>query len=697
MHVKLLEFLIDANQRIHQGLSLRYINTYDLKIVYNFDWSVFLLSPEEQAQSNGFSFLQQLRQQSGPQPPQLQQRQDNTTEASSVSRLAKFRQSSGLLVGSEDAGDSDIAERIDGRDAMINQLLSTGAILMRQGVFALPKLAWTQEEHPDEARVLEMTGFLLDAYHKDAWWWEVFEMWRKLMLAGAILLIPAENGRQIAFALFITMIALFVSLRTSPYIHENLLKLHLMSLSVQCITLFYALLLEVEDLSSVAQVCVDGTEGTCSQQDVYDVIMETVLSLLQAAVFVLPCWLALRDNGVFDALRKTAQQRFKTLHKWARVLIPCMKFTAQQTHKERWPLGFALETRKTGLRTPTPKQGYGTRKRSPEVPCKDLKSVESRQTGSVLAPRTQTRADRSLREAGSGVGAAASSHSVDEIVVQVEEMQDTRPAETVTISMHGSRARPRNLAQPTASTRISQDMGSQTSGEDVEGVEKARLAAMLKEFGLHRDADKIASVGLEQPSDLAYFTEERIKDLPGLTRLCKGKLVALAEYFAAGESTDDSGGEKERVEGHSSRIPFSRRNRPGERRGGCASLEQTLGTHKIDDKMHASQDRDESVCCHATPILSHTIPAVMDMAGVADHSTMEGSQASNQNARTRAETGAFSPAQAHPRSVLGAMPANATTSPFLHFDEDGTSFSGIAPAGLSSVLRTHRPFAMHTD
>ena len=28
----------------------------------------------------------------------------------------------------------------------------------------------------------------IDAYHKDAWWWEVFEMWRKLMLAGVRML-----------------------------------------------------------------------------------------------------------------------------------------------------------------------------------------------------------------------------------------------------------------------------------------------------------------------------------------------------------------------------------------------------------------------------------------------------------------------------------------------------------------------------
>merc|ERR1740138_1270696 len=102
-----------------------------------------------------------------------------------------------------------------------------------------------------------MIGFLLDAYHKEAWGGEIFEMWRKFMLAGAIILIPTEGGKQIAFALLISTICLYTSLRTSPYVIENLLKLHIMSLTAQCITLFYALLLAIQDLSSVTEVCAD--------------------------------------------------------------------------------------------------------------------------------------------------------------------------------------------------------------------------------------------------------------------------------------------------------------------------------------------------------------------------------------------------------------------------------------------------------
>ena len=125
------------------------------------------------------------------------------------------------------------------------------------------------------------------------------------MLAGAIILIPTGGGKQIAFALLISTICLYTSLRTAPYIEENLLKLHIMSLTAQCITLSYALLLEIQDLSSVAEVCEDGKQ--CNQQSISDHVMESLLSVLQISVFVLPVGLLLRDRGVFNAVGKAFQ------------------------------------------------------------------------------------------------------------------------------------------------------------------------------------------------------------------------------------------------------------------------------------------------------------------------------------------------------------------------------------------------------
>jgi len=115
---------------------------------------------------------------------------------------------------------------------------------------------------------------------------------------GAIILIPTEGGKQIAFAVLISTISLYVSLRTCPYIRENLGKLHVMSLTAQCITLFYALLLEVQELTSETLSC---SGGTCKRK-ISDLIMDYLLTGLQVSVFLLPCLLLIRDRGGFHAM-----------------------------------------------------------------------------------------------------------------------------------------------------------------------------------------------------------------------------------------------------------------------------------------------------------------------------------------------------------------------------------------------------------
>lgn len=131
--------------------------------------------------------------------------------------------------------------------------------------------------------------------------------------AGAIILIPTEGGKQIAFAVLISTISLYVSLRADPYIRANLGKLHVMSLTAQCITLFYALLLEVQELTTETLTC---SGGTCKRK-ISDVVMDYLLTGLQVSVFVLPVLLLIRDRGGFHAMwsavRKIWQQVRKAL------------------------------------------------------------------------------------------------------------------------------------------------------------------------------------------------------------------------------------------------------------------------------------------------------------------------------------------------------------------------------------------------
>ena len=47
--------------------------------------------------------------------------------------------------------------------------------------------------------------------------------------------------------MLISSLCLYVALRLNPYVDHKLERLHIMALTAQCITLFYALLLELQD------------------------------------------------------------------------------------------------------------------------------------------------------------------------------------------------------------------------------------------------------------------------------------------------------------------------------------------------------------------------------------------------------------------------------------------------------------------
>ena len=206
---ELVKFLVEANRVIHHDLHLRKIDNAALAVLSNCDWDQFhMLGVEDEnaAAASGFGrlFLKQLKQQESAAGQGIEKRIPGALRLLQSSPSV----SKPLVISNADRE----------RDDMSEQLIKHGETMINRGVFALPRLPWSAEEsaHPDEKRLLDMIGFLLDAYHREAWWWEVFEMQRKLMLAGAIILIPTEGGKQIAFAVLISTICLYVSLRTNP-------------------------------------------------------------------------------------------------------------------------------------------------------------------------------------------------------------------------------------------------------------------------------------------------------------------------------------------------------------------------------------------------------------------------------------------------------------------------------------------------
>ena len=117
-------------------------------------------------ESFGRLFVRELERQKS-----VVQHSGSLSQASSASSGSKkmpslfsFRK----LALDEEAGSN---QKSGDRDAMIEKLIRDGRMLMDKGVFALPSLRWRRDESadPEEKRVLNTVGFLLDAYDKRIW------------------------------------------------------------------------------------------------------------------------------------------------------------------------------------------------------------------------------------------------------------------------------------------------------------------------------------------------------------------------------------------------------------------------------------------------------------------------------------------------------------------------------------------------
>ena len=522
------------------------------------DWTSFVTlrdDAEVRAKMAKFSgiFVQELQRQKSMARPR--QHAIVSTGAQQRRKVRGFNEEATSMISPRD------------RNEKIQVLISQGQQLMRKGVFALPRLSWRRDESalPEEIRVLDMIGFLLDAYDKRVWWWEVFEMIRKLMLAGAIILVPTEGGKQIGFAVLISTISLYVSLRTCPYIRENLLKLHVMSLTAQSLTLFYALLLEVQDLATETLDC---SGGTCKRK-ISDVIMDYLLTLLQVSVLLLPLILLLRDRGCFDAVVNAFRRTFSlssdsSKQLWATPLDPrtstasppsknmsseCRKSSqVSSIHAERQdgttvafskrePLQFvnsitAMELGASGPSVPT-KEECGS-----SSPVRSQKKGRNQAHGTIYS-------SRELRTAcgvtPQDVRQLRTTDDIQPIEVecstQAEEIPEPRPQRTAAVL-------------PTA---------------EVQSSKQVLLSTMLSRFDLQDDVEDLAKSGIRKLSDLAYLDQTFIKNLPDLTPLCKRKLeklIASCTSAKSGLSGDDWSHEEGEAVRLFSHIPFSRRFSP---------------------------------------------------------------------------------------------------------------------------------------
>jgi len=104
---------------------------------------------------------------------------------------------------------------------------------------------------------------------------------------GAIVIVPKEGGKDIAFAFLVSVFSLYVTLRTSPFVVPQYNKLHVMALTTQSLTLFYALVIVNQQLSSATSFC---SKDVC--RNLGDILMVS----LQLSVVWLPIYLTAKES-----------------------------------------------------------------------------------------------------------------------------------------------------------------------------------------------------------------------------------------------------------------------------------------------------------------------------------------------------------------------------------------------------------------
>ena len=106
-------------------------------------------------------------------------------------------------------------------------------------------------------------------------------------VTGAIVIVPKEGGKDIAFAFLVSVFSLYVTLRTSPFVVPQYNKLHVMALTTQSLTLFYALVIVNQQLSSATSFC---SKDVC--RNLGDILMVS----LQLSVVWLPIYLTAKES-----------------------------------------------------------------------------------------------------------------------------------------------------------------------------------------------------------------------------------------------------------------------------------------------------------------------------------------------------------------------------------------------------------------
>ena len=154
---------------------------------------------------------------------------ENASEAAQNILLSKYR-----------SAQDDASLVVDEEELPLDELRRQTAmkvdLLCSEEIVVVPSITWNGETGEDEKDAIEYCGFLFLSYEAQYWWFEIFEMLRKLALSALLIFVGDPNVR-VAVGFLISFLCLLVVLATRPFVSSSLDVLMAVALVTQTLTL----------------------------------------------------------------------------------------------------------------------------------------------------------------------------------------------------------------------------------------------------------------------------------------------------------------------------------------------------------------------------------------------------------------------------------------------------------------------------
>jgi len=173
--------------------------------------------------------------------------------------------------------------------------------LIKDGVVVTPPITWNGECGSEEKLAAEMAGFLYSMYRVEFWYWEIFEILRKLFI-GAVLVHIHDPDIRLAIGFTVSFLALLITFSARPFASAKLNNLILSGHSIQTLTLFHGLLLGIRAKA--------GSNSAVSKFEMS--ILDYTIGLLNILLIVIPYVFGLLDMGI-SAIKSA-------IYKWTRTV-----------------------------------------------------------------------------------------------------------------------------------------------------------------------------------------------------------------------------------------------------------------------------------------------------------------------------------------------------------------------------------------